>query len=173
MGVGQIRSQAKKKRTLHVGVSTRVRPLHVGVRWISLAKCGNSPSVGEIAQLGTWAAWIVGGVLAVCTVLNTLAAVLLARASLPQRLESRLQRVLAEVDAMGKAIEDFGRQNAAHESTLRGLEEEARDAFERAERKRASAAATLSRQMNTAEQAPRTRAELINQMRRADSGWPG
>lgn len=121
--------------------------------------------MGEMVQ-GIGLAW--GGILVACTALNVFAAVLLARLSLPQRLEARLARLRTEVEAFGKALEDFDRKNANNEAVIRGLVEEAESAFDRAERKRSSAAATVSRQQrgNGQEAAPRTRAELIAHMRR-------
>jgi hypothetical protein len=106
-----------------------------------------------------------------CTLLNGLAALMLARASLPQRLQASLSRVQAEVDAMGKSIEDFARQATTNESVIRSLVEEAEHAFDRAERKRSSVAATASRaKAREAEEpaAPQSRAEIINRMRQVN-----
>lgn len=115
---------------------------------------------------GVGLAW--AGILAACTALNALASLLLARASLPRRLEARLERVRTELDGMGKALEDYARQHANNEAVIRGLVEEAEAAFERAERKRSSAAATASRleRRQQTEEVPQTRAELISLMRR-------
>lgn len=110
------------------------------------SRCGISPTVVEdthtiLAGVGlVWA-----GVLAACTLLNVVAAVVLARLSLPRRLQSRVEAVEERTRTQDKQLAEFAAQSAAWESTLRGLVDEAEDAFARTERKRASAAATLSR----------------------------
>ncbi len=113
--------------------------------------------------MGLGLAW--GGILVACTVLNAAAAVLLARASIPQRVNARLLRVQSEVDIALRVIEDYGRQHTANEATIRSLVEEAESAFDRAERKRASAASTLSRRGGGPQEPPRTREELLNRLR--------
>ena len=76
----------------------------------------------------------------------------------------------AGVLAVCKALDEFARQNASHESTIRGLVEEAQDAFERAERKRASAAAAAARSRGNGQpEVPQSRADLINMLRRRGS----
>ena len=150
--------------TIPNGFSTRVAQ-HVVVVWDSPELCGTSPPVGEIAQLVTGAGLAWGAVLVVCTCATVLAAVLLARASLPARLERRIGNLQAEVESFRHVLGVFTADQAQHESTLRSLVEEAEHAFDRAERKRRSAAATESRSKANAQEVPQDRAGLINMMR--------
>lgn len=88
---------------------------------------------------------LIFGVLLICTALNVLAAVLLGRRSLPQRLQIKLDVIEAKVAACAAGVDEFAQQNAISRATLGGLIEEAEGVFGKIERKRASVAATTSR----------------------------
>lgn len=118
--------------------------------------------------------------LLVCTVLNCAAAVFLARLSLPRRLKIRLDDIeQASADSI-KAVGEIGGQVASWRAGLEGLIDEAGNQFDRAERKRASAAATVSRMgagngpMATGEPGPEAsrseRIAWIRSMARLSSG---
>ncbi len=94
-----------------------------------------------------------------CTVLNLVGVALLTLKSLPQRLAERLA---AMEDDVRKMRADAERWN----STVGGLIEENEAAFVRAESKRKSASATVSRQQGRLETEPATRAEVIAKLRR-------
>lgn len=120
-----------------------------------------------------WATLGIVGIalLVACTVANTVAAVVLGRLSLPQLLKRRVEGIESKVLDCVKGMEEFAAENAASRAAVEGLIEEARNQFERAERKRASAAATLSRLENQPQVTmPTSRAERIEMMRRLDRG---
>jgi len=95
--------------------------------------------VGEITQ----SAWL--GLLVACTILNAAASVLLARASLPMRIKKWAARCDTERDDLVATVADIQKRAKLWDSTLNGLIDEAQNAFERAERKRASVASTASK----------------------------
>lgn len=87
--------------------------------------------------------------LAACTLANVAAAVLLARASLPMRLRATIEAVEATLDTMRREVAGMKGEAELWTSTMEGLIDRHDDAFERAEKKRASAAATASRSAKT------------------------
>ncbi len=92
---------------------------------------------------------------AACTVLNGLALLWLLRKSLPAGLSRMLETIRAEHGAWAVDVEKMQRDTGAWKATLDGLIEEAENAFDRAERKRASAATQANRlQVPAAEAIP-------------------
>jgi multidrug resistance efflux pump len=83
--------------------------------------------------------------LVTCTVLNLLAALVLARKSLPRSLEIELDRAKAECAEAVAVVRKIEAQVTTWRAELEGLIEESASQFERLERKRASAAAAASR----------------------------
>lgn len=80
-----------------------------------------------------------------CTVLNVLASLLLARKSLPMRLQTRIEAIEDAVATGLLQISKIEAQVSTWKAELEGLIEESGNQFERLERKRASAAAAASR----------------------------
>ena len=100
------------------------------------------PMWGEFwATLGSAAL----ALMVVCTVLNAAAAVCLARMSLPRLLKIRIEAIEEACAGAVKAVTEIESQVASWRAGLEGLIDEAQNQFERAERKRASAAAAASR----------------------------
>lgn len=87
----------------------------------------------------------------VCTVLNVVAAVVLARLSLPMRLRKWRERADTHIDELTVVVDDINKRSKLWDSTINGLIEEAGDAFGRAERKRASLASKESRSRDSAQ----------------------
>jgi acyl-coenzyme A synthetase/AMP-(fatty) acid ligase len=98
--------------------------------------------VGEFSQIAVPA---LAALALACTVLNAIVAVVLAKLSLPAKLRARLEVAESEVVRMRQEVGDVTAQAKLWRSSIEGLIEQADDAFERAERKRASAAAKVSR----------------------------
>ena len=118
-------------------------------------------------------AWI--GLLAACTVANLAASVLLARASLPLRLRKRIERVEAQSDELTALVAKMEQQSKLWDSTFEGYIEEAENAFKRAERKRASAASSLSKlngggNGQMPDVATMDRASIVDHLRRKHGG---
>jgi hypothetical protein len=85
------------------------------------------------------------GLLVACTLLNLLAAVWLAQKSLPAKLQIVVNALEAKAAKAFAAQEQIEAQVASWKTQLETLLEANEDAFDRAERKRASAAAAASR----------------------------
>lgn len=102
----------------------------------------------------------------VCTVANLVGVGLLAWLSLPLRLARRLARTETLVDDLVAVCGKLEKKAALWDSTMNGIIEEANDAFARVEKKRASAAATVSRGNKLQPAEPQSRAEVISMMRR-------
>lgn len=105
--------------------------------------CPNSPPVGEIAQSGLI------GLLVACTVMNVAASVALARASLPARLRKWRERADTRIEELAAVVDDVNKRAKLWDSTISGLIEENTNAFDRAERKRASVSSAASRAQAT------------------------
>ena len=108
-----------------------------------------------------------------CTALNVVAALILARRSLPRILKIRIDAVEAACAESIKTLQEIEAQVGSWRTGLEGLIEENETAFQRAERKRASAAATVSRldpRNETAGELPAaaSRNDRIAMIRRAD-----
>ena len=80
-----------------------------------------------------------------CTVLNLIAALVLARKSLPRSLQMELSRAKEECAEAVAVVRKIEAQVTSWRAELEGLIEESASQFERVERKRASAAAAASR----------------------------
>ncbi len=84
------------------------------------------------------------GLLFACTLLNVLAAVILARRSMPRVLQARWEAIEVKVFESVSKMAEMEAQIATWRAELEGLIEEAGNQFDRVERKRASAAAAVS-----------------------------
>lgn len=83
-----------------------------------------------------------------CTLLNVAAALILARLSLPQSLKRRLEEISSGTATAVAEVKAIEAQVGTWKASLETLIETNEDAFERAERKRASAASAASRSLN-------------------------
>lgn len=105
------------------------------------------------------------GILAACTAVNLFAAVFLARRTLPQRLENRLQITEAMVGEQQAALYKFRSENEVAIAEASGFRDQARDFFARSEKKAARVRAAESREAHNPA-TPRTRDEVVNEGRR-------
>lgn len=101
-------------------------------------------TVGEVTQ-----AVVVLSV--VCTAVNVVAAVVLARLSLPMRVRKWAARMDVQCDELKATVAKIEKEAKLWDSTINGMIEEAGDAFGRAERKRASLASKESRERGNAQ----------------------
>jgi hypothetical protein len=83
--------------------------------------------------------------LVTCTALNLVAALVLARKSLPRHLKYELEEAKTQCAEAVAVVRKIDAQVSSWRAELEGLIEESANQFDRTERKRASAAAAASR----------------------------